>query len=485
MKTKNIKLAAMFLFAILLSLSNIARAENITITLEQYQNLSEDLKIVYTRNIRQVYFEFEKSVNSNYHVASTNHYDEKQHSTRIKNNIFTTLISLANAYDRTCMVGGMPADLVSDKCSTAGVACGGKKDSYLCGPLFGGACVDRYPADTLSDRCYDDSKNKTPLSIKDFSDMQPSIENFYKDTCDPIKFPVNKQACEIYKKRMNDYKAIAYQSTGGQVLCNSCQNVEVPLSSDGFDNGAYNQTYLQQNDKKTSSPCEIKKDKKGNLITKNYNYRQFKMVGKYKSHSDLKNGQYAISSDGNYAFNIDKSSYQLTINSDKSCVLKRSPQNLFLQKVVKKDAALDNWKNGNSSSLNKDCRYPDSHNNFENAQALKVRNKQGLEKYMLVKSFYTGNKQGDIENKTKTWVEYYSLDENRNVVIDKKMWNENKNSKQIGEWSVQEVVDGSKLPDKWSNLVDRCRVLDMKKKQTPPSSNNNPTSSGNSNSGSK
>lgn len=474
----------MFLFAVSVSFSSLARAENITISLEQYQNLSEDLKIVYTRNIRQVYFEFEKSVNSNFQVASLNRYN-MQDSSQLKNKIFTTLISQANAYDRTCMVGGMPAALVNNKCSTAGVACGGKKDSYLCGPLFGGACVDRYPSDTLSDRCYDDSKSKTPLSLKDFADMQPSIEKFYKDTCSPIKFPVNKQACEIYKQRMDDYKAIAAQSKGGQVLCNSCQNIDVPLSSDGFDNGVYAQTYTQQNNLKTNSPCEIKKDNKGNLITKNYNYRQFKMAGKYKSYSDLQAGQYSISSDGSYAFNIDKSSYQLTINSDKSCVLKRSSQNIFLQKVVKKDVDLDTWENGKSNNLNATCRYPDSHNNFENAQVLKVRNKQGLEKYMLVKSFYTGNKHGDIENKTKTWVEFYSLDENRNVITEKRMWDENKGNNQIGEWSVQGVVDGSKLPEKWSNLVDRCRILDMKKKQSVPSSNSNSPKSGNSSSGTK
>lgn len=445
------------LFAISLSFSSLVRAENVLISSEQYQNLSEDLKSVYTRNVREAYLEFEKSVNNNLQVS------------QFKKNIFNLFVSEANAYKRYCMVGGMPAALVENKCSTAGVACGGKKDSYLCGPLFGGACVDRYPADSLSDRCYEESQTKTPLSLKDFADMQPSIENFYKDVCDPVKLPVNKHACDVYKKRMNEYKAIAYQTNGGQILCNACQNIEVPMSSDGFENGVYNQTYKQQNNKKTNSPCEIKKDSKGNLITKNYNYREFKMAGKYKSHADLQSGQYAIANDGSYSFNIDKTSYQLVINADKNCELKRSPQNLYLQKIVKKDPALDNWSKG-SSTLNGACRYPDSHNNFENAQVLHVRNQQGQEKFMLVKSFYTGNKQGAVEDKNKTWVEYYTLDDNRNITVDKKIWDENKDSKQLGEWTVQETVDGNKLPDKWSNLIDRCRILEMKKKQSAPAS---------------
>lgn len=471
MKTINKKITVLLSFAIALSFSSLAKAENILISPEQYQNLSEDLKSVYTRNVRETYIEFEKNVNSHLQVS------------QIKKNIFNLFMSEASAYRRYCMVGGMPATLVDNKCSTTGVACGNKKDSYLCGPLFGGACVDRYPADSLSDRCYEESQTKTPLSLKDFSDMQPSLENFYKDVCDPVKLPVNKQACDIYKKRMDDYKAIAYQTNGGQILCNTCQNIDVPMSSDGFENGAYNQTYKQQKNKKTSSPCEIKKDSKGNLITKNYNYREFKMAGKYKSHADLKAGQYTISNDGNYSFNIDKTSYQLVINADKNCELKRSPQNLFLQKVVTKDPALDNWNTGSSSTLNGACRYPDSHNNFETAQVLRARNKQGQEKFILVKSFYTGNKQGDVEDKNKTWVEYYTLDESRNLTVDKKIWDENKGTKQLGEWTIQEAVDGSKLPDKWSNLIDRCRILDMKKKQSSPAAVT--PSSGSSDHGSK
>jgi hypothetical protein len=131
---------------------------------------------------------------------------------RKTSSIWDWIITEAQA-NEMCSVGGVFRKVSQGKCPTWGRPCG-QGDNFLCGVVFGNACISREPVSDLSNRCFVESQNPDVQNraVSSYPRIKDDIQRLINSSCDKGGGKVNPAGCEAIKKRLAQFENPAQQA---------------------------------------------------------------------------------------------------------------------------------------------------------------------------------------------------------------------------------------------------------------------------------
>ncbi len=157
-----------------------SQTPSLLLSSQNYQSLSASDRLSYIKKLKMYYLQFELDVQKELSLQLG----------RINSLLlFDFLISQAVAsFKGKCLIGGVVRKTYYSKrlkrriCSVWRRQCDGRSDTFQCGQIFGNECININPTRSISNRCYEASKNKA-MSPKDYADYKSEIENILKQYC--------------------------------------------------------------------------------------------------------------------------------------------------------------------------------------------------------------------------------------------------------------------------------------------------------------
>ena len=148
-----------------------------------YESMSPALRLSYIQKTKKAFLDFELSQTDSWQVSSL----EKEAD--FKDFLFDLFLVSALAQSKgRCLIGGKMRPLVYSKrlnrtvCPVYGNNCGGSKNNFQCGVVFSSACIPINPVRSVSERCFQASKNKS-LSPKDYAKHKSYVDNVINQYC--------------------------------------------------------------------------------------------------------------------------------------------------------------------------------------------------------------------------------------------------------------------------------------------------------------
>ncbi len=132
---------------------------------KQYQIMSPSLRLRYIKEIKKAFLHFEIDIKN----------QRQQKKTAWLNflNFFIPPAFSAVVFSEPCLIGGNLNETVfseylkRDICPSRDNHCDGSENKFECGFIFNHKCIPIDPNDSISERCYNASKN-TPIDRKDY-----------------------------------------------------------------------------------------------------------------------------------------------------------------------------------------------------------------------------------------------------------------------------------------------------------------------------
>lgn len=124
------------------------------------------------QQLQKLYYEFENENLKNFEVG------------HIKNNspfLIAAFFENAFALSEKCIIGGKILPKTGNKCSTLGNSCE-QGDRFLCGQIYGNACVERNPVQSISKRC-SESENALKMKPEQLAGMLNSLRKNFEEYC--------------------------------------------------------------------------------------------------------------------------------------------------------------------------------------------------------------------------------------------------------------------------------------------------------------
>ena len=173
---------------------------------EKYKQLSLSARLNYIQKIKKYYLQFELDIIKETSVLIGTHKNTppfpylifpagslKRYISENKINLFlfTLLTPYAEAqtnWDNKCVIGGVTRKRSYSKklkrsvCSVWGRSCDGDSNKFKCGDIFNNKCINIHPVKTISQRCYEASKDE-PINTADYEHYKSSIEDVVKNYC--------------------------------------------------------------------------------------------------------------------------------------------------------------------------------------------------------------------------------------------------------------------------------------------------------------
>jgi hypothetical protein len=140
----------------------------------------------------------------------------------------------------TCLIGGQERPLVGGKCSTKGNQCSGTTtgaatgiagDTFKCGGVFGGACVERTPVGSISKRCLDLAEKSVPVPALEFPKFIHAANDIKQKHCSDNGGRAGSAACKALIERMATAKD-HYKKASGSPLATAPKVIELTLTPD-------------------------------------------------------------------------------------------------------------------------------------------------------------------------------------------------------------------------------------------------------------
>lgn len=189
---------------------------------EKYRTLSPTAQMNYIQEIKKHYLQFElKAIkesaiiiggkrNNSSLLYSIISFKNQNKYISDKNQIglffFNLLTPYAEAnWDNKCVIGGVIRTRSYSKklkravCSVWGRSCNGDSNKFKCGDIFNNKCISIHPIKTISQRCYEASKDE-PINTANYENYKSSIEDVVKNYC--VGDRSRYASCRFFTERM-------------------------------------------------------------------------------------------------------------------------------------------------------------------------------------------------------------------------------------------------------------------------------------------
>ena len=196
---------------------------------EKYKQLSLSAQLNYIQKIKKYYLQFELDIIKETSVligANKNNSPFPYFTFLFENQINLFFLTLLTPYadaktnwDTKCVIGGVIRTKSDSKklkrsvCSVWGRSCNGNNNKFKCGDIFNNKCIDIHPFDTISERCYEASKDE-PINIENYEHFISSIKDVVEEYC--VENRSRYVSCRFFKKRMRSATQLQIEAAEGK-----------------------------------------------------------------------------------------------------------------------------------------------------------------------------------------------------------------------------------------------------------------------------